>query len=125
MLGARMSEVVFTSGGTEADNTAIRGAALALQSTGRHIITTSIEHHAVLHTCHSLEQSGFDVTYLEVDSDGLVDPDDVGRAITNETVLVSVMYANNEIGTVEPIAEIAKVVKSEASRRGSHDSHAH
>ena len=87
-------------------------------STGRHIITTSIEHHAVLHTCHSLEQSGFDVTYLEVDSDGLVDPDDVGRAITDETVLVSVMYANNEIGTVEPIADIASVVKSEARRRG-------
>ena len=118
VLGARMSEVVFTSGGTESDNTAIRGAALALKSTGRHIITTSIEHHAVLHTCHSLEQSGFDVTYLEVDSDGLVDPDDVGRAITDETVLVSVMYANNEIGTVEPIAEIANVVKSEARRRG-------
>lgn len=118
ILGARMSEVVFTSGGTEADNTAIRGASFALRSTGRHIITTSIEHHAVLHTCHALEQSGFDVTYLEVDADGLVDPDDVGRAITDETVLVSVMYANNEIGTVEPIAEIAKAVKSEARRRG-------
>ena len=118
VLGARMSEVVFTSGGTEADNAAIRGAALALKSTGSHVITTSIEHHAVLHTCHSLEQSGFDVTYLEVDSDGLVDPDDVGRAITDETVLVSVMYANNEIGTVEPIADIANVVKSEARRRG-------
>ncbi|MDE2718730.1 MAG: cysteine desulfurase family protein, partial [Chloroflexota bacterium] len=118
VLGARMSEVVFTSGGTEADNAAIRGAALALKSTGSHVITTSIEHHAVLHTCHSLEQSGFDVTYLEVDSDGLVDPDDVGRAITDETVLVSVMYANNEIGTVEPIADISSVVKAEARRRG-------
>ena len=72
----------------------------------------------MLHTCHSLEQSGFDVTYLEVDSDGMVDPDDVGRAITDETVLVSVMYANNEIGTVEPIADIANIVKSEAKRRG-------
>ncbi len=117
-LGARMSEIVFTSGGTEADNTAIRGAALALRGTGTHIITTNIEHHAVLHTCHSLEQSGFRVTYMDVDSGGLVDPDDVGRAITDETVLVTVMYANNEIGTVEPIAEIAKVVKSEARRQG-------
>ncbi len=117
-LDARMSEVVFTSGGTESDNTAIRGAALALASTGRHIITTSIEHHAVLHTCHSLEQYGFDVTYLPVDAAGLIDPDDVGRAINDETTLVSVMYANNEIGVVEPISEIADVVKSEARRRG-------
>ena len=118
VLGARMSEVVFTSGGTESDNTAVRGAALALKSTGNHIITTGIEHHAVLHTCHSLEQAGFDVTYLDVDSDGLVDPDDVGRAITDRTVVVSVMYANNEIGTVQPIPEIANVVSSEAKRRG-------
>lgn len=117
-LDARMSEIVFTSGGTESDNTAIRGAALALASTGRHIITTSIEHHAVLHTCHSLEQYGFDVTYLPVDAAGLIDPDDVGRAINDETTLVSVMYANNEIGVVEPISEIADVVKSEARRRG-------
>ena len=117
-LDARMSEIVFTSGGTESDNTAIRGASLALASTGKHIITTSIEHHAVLHTCHSLEQYGFDVTYLPVDSAGLIDPDDVGRAIDDETTLVSVMYANNEIGVVEPISEIADVVKSEARRRG-------
>ena len=120
-----MSEVVFTSGGTEADNAAIRGAAFALRSTGRHIITTSIEHHAVLHTCHSLEQSGFDVTYLEVDADGLVDPDDVGRAITDETVLVSVMYANNEIGTVEPIADIASRRQVGGSSARTHDRHAH
>lgn len=117
-LDARMSEIVFTSGGTESDNTAIRGSALALASTGRHIITTSIEHHAVLHTCHSLEQYGFDVTYLPVDAAGLIDPDDVGRAINDETTLVSVMYANNEIGVVEPISEIADVVKAEARRRG-------
>ena len=117
-LDARMSEIVFTSGGTESDNTAIRGAALALASTGRHIITTSIEHHAVLHTCHALEQYGFDVTYLPVDAAGLIDPDDVGRAIDDETTLVSVMYANNEIGVVQPISEIADVVKSEAGRRG-------
>lgn len=117
-LDARISEIVFTSGGTESDNTAIRGSALALASTGRHIITTSIEHHAVLHTCHSLEQYGFDVTYLPVDAAGLIDPDDVGRAINDETTLVSVMYANNEIGVVEPISEIADVVKAEARRRG-------
>ena len=117
-LDARISEIVFTSGGTESDNTAIRGSALALASTGRHIITTSIEHHAVLHTCHSLEQYGFDVTYLPVDAAGLIDPDDVGRAIDDETTLVSVMYANNEIGVVEPISEIADVVKAEALRRG-------
>ena len=117
-LDARISEIVFTSGGTESDNTAIRGSALALASTGRHIITTSIEHHAVLHTCHSLEQYGFDVTYLPVDASGLIDPDDVGRAIDDETTLVSVMYANNEIGVVEPISEIADVVKAEARRRG-------
>ena len=117
-LDARISEIVFTSGGTESDNTAIKGSALALASTGRHIITTSIEHHAVLHTCHSLEQYGFDVTYLPVDAAGLIDPDDVGRAIDDETTLVSVMYANNEIGVVEPISEIADVVKAEARRRG-------
>lgn len=117
-LDARISEIVFTGGGTESDNTAIRGSALALASTGRHIITTSIEHHAVLHTCHSLEQYGFDVTYLPVDAAGLIDPDDVGRAIDDETTLVSVMYANNEIGVVEPISEIANVVKAEARRRG-------
>ena len=117
-LDARISEIVFTSGGTESDNTAIRGSALALASTGRHIITTSIEHHAVLHTCHSLEQYGFDVTYLPVDAAGLIDPDDVGRAIDDETTLVSVMYANNEIGVVQPISEIADVVKAEARRRG-------
>lgn len=117
-LDARMSEIVFTSGGTESDNTAIRGAALALASTGKHIITTSIEHHAVLHTCHSLEQYGFDVTYLPVNAAGLIDPDDVGRAINDETTLVSVMYANNEIGVVEPISEIADIVKAEARRRG-------
>ena len=117
-LDARISEIVFTGGGTESDNTAIRGSALALASTGRHIITTSIEHHAVLHTCHSLEQYGFDVTYLPVDAAGLIDPDDVGRAIDDETTLVSVMYANNEIGVVQPISEIADVVKAEARRRG-------
>ena len=118
VLGARMSTVVFTSGGTESDNAAIKGAAHALRDSGDHIITSSIEHHAVLHTCEQLEQIGFEVTYLPVDSDGLVDPDDVGRAITDSTTLVSVMLANNEIGTIQPVAEISKVVRAEAVRRG-------
>ena len=117
VLGARMSEVVFTSGGTESDNTALKGAAFALRNNGNHIITTSIEHHAVLHTCHQLEQFGFEVTYLPVDQYGMVDPDEVARAIDGRTILVSVMYANNEIGTVQPIAEISQVVKGEAQRQ--------
>ena len=117
-LGARMSEVVFTSGGTESDNAAVKGVAFAMRNVGKHVITTAVEHHAVLHACHQLEQFGFDVTYLPVDEYGLVDPDDVGRAITDQTVLVSVMLANNEIGTVQPIADISRVVKAEAARRG-------
>ena len=118
VLGARISEIVFTSGGTESDNAALKGVAFALQHLGNHIITTSVEHHAVLHTCHQLEQFGFDVTYLPVDEHGLVEPDDVGRAIQEGTILVSVMLANNEIGTIEPVADIARVVKEEAKRRG-------
>ncbi|MDA1349065.1 MAG: IscS subfamily cysteine desulfurase [Chloroflexi bacterium] len=118
VLGARMSEIVFTSGGTESDNTALKGVAFAMRTVGKHIITTAIEHHAVLHTCHQLEQFGFEITYLPVDEYGLVDPDDVGRAITDQTILVSVMLANNEIGTVEPLSDISRVVKDEAVRRG-------
>jgi len=117
ILGARSSEIVFTSGGTESDNAALKGVAFALRNVGNHIVTTGIEHHAVLHTCHQLEQFGFEVTYLPVDKYGLVDPDEVGRAITDRTVLVSVMLANNEIGTIEPVPEIARVVKEEAKRR--------
>lgn len=117
LLGARMSEIVFTSGGTESDNAALKGVAFALQNLGNHIITTSIEHHAILHTCHQLENFGFEVTYLPVDAYGLIDPDDVARAITDQTILVSVMLANNEIGTIEPIADIAGVVKEEAKHR--------
>ena len=113
-LGCRASEIVFTSGGTESDNAAIKGVATALRNIGNHVITSSIEHHAVLHACHQLEQFGFDVTYLPVDEHGLIDPEDVAGAITNRTVLVSVMLANNEIGTVEPVAEIAAAVKREA-----------
>ena len=118
VLDCRPSEVVFTSGGTEADNTAIKASALALQSTGNHIITTSIEHHAVLHACHQMERFGFEVTYLPVDKDGLVAPEDVVRAITDRTVLVSVMYANNETGTILPVAEIARGVKERARELG-------
>ncbi len=118
VLGCRIGEVVFTSGGTEADNAALKGVALALKGVGNHVITSSIEHHAVLHACHQLEQFGFEVTYLPVDSDGLIDPGDVANAINDRTVLVSVMLANNEVGTIEPVGEIAGAVKREAQRRG-------
>ena len=118
ILGARMSEIVFTSGGTESDNAALKGAAFALRNTGNHIVTSGIEHHAVLHTCHQLEQFGFDVTYLPVDEYGRVNPEDVGHALTDRTVLVSVMLANNEIGTIQPIGDISQVVKEEARRLG-------
>ena len=119
VLGARVGAIVFTSGGTESDNAAIKGAAHALRHSGNHIITSSVEHHAVLNSCDQLERIGFDVTYLPVDEYGLVDPDDVGRAITDRTTLVSVMLANNEIGTIQPVAEIARVAKDEARRRGT------
>ena len=117
ILGARMSEIVFTSGGTESDNAALKGVAFALRALGKHIITTAIEHHAVLHTCYQLEQFGFDITYLPVDEHGLVKPQDVVDAVTDETILVSVMMANNEIGTIQPIEEINRLVKAEAARR--------
>ena len=117
-LGARTGEIVFTSGGTESDNAAVKGAAFALRRLGNHIITTSVEHHAVLHTCHQLEQFGFDVTYLPTDGYGMVSPEDVADAITDRTTVVSVMLANNEIGTIMPVPEIARVVKAEAERRG-------
>ena len=116
LIGCRISELIFTSGGTESDNTALKGVAFALRNVGNHIITTAIEHHAILHPCHQLEQFGFDVTYLPVDRHGLVDPDDVAKAITDRTILVSVMLANNEIGTIEPVAAIARTVKQEARR---------
>ncbi len=116
-LGARMSEIVFTSGGTESDNAALKGVAFTLRSLGNHIITTTIEHHAVLHTCYQLEQFGFDVTYVPVDEHGIVDPQDILNAITDKTILVSVMMANNEIGTVQPIRDIAQLVKAEAKQR--------
>ena len=111
LIGARDEEIVFTSGGTEADNFALEGVAFAMEPKGNHVITTSIEHHAVTETGHFLEKRGFKVTYLPVDEYGLVAPDDVLKAITDETVLISVMHANNEIGTIQPLAEIGRVAK--------------
>ena len=111
LIRAQSEEIVFTSGGTEADNFAIKGIAYANELKGNHIITSSIEHHAVIETCKFLERRGFRVTYLPVDEYGLVDPDDVRRAITSKTILISVMHANNEIGTIEPIAEIGRIAR--------------
>ena len=115
VLNCRPREVVFSGGGTESDNAAIIGVATALQETGNHIITSSVEHHAILHTCQHLESQGYDVTYLPVDADGLVPPETVYRAITEGTTLVSVMYANNEIGVINPLPEIAAAVKGRAA----------
>ena len=115
ILGARISEIVFTSGGTESDNAAIKGVALAMRNVGTHIVTTAIEHHAVLHTCQQMEQFGFDVTYLPVDSCGKVSRDDVLNALREDTILVSVMMANNEIGTIQPIKDITEAVKIRAA----------
>ncbi len=111
LIGAEVEEVVFTSGGTEADNFALKGVAFADESKGNHIITSSIEHHAVLETCKFLEKRGFNVTYLSVDEYGMVNPGDIRKAITDKTILVSVMHANNEVGAIEPIAEIGKIVR--------------
>lgn len=111
MIGADATEVIFLSGGTEADNLAIRGMAAAQESRGRHIITSSIEHHAVLHTCKDLEKQGYTVTWLPVSRDGLVDPEDVRKAIRPDTVLISIMHANNELGTIQPIDEIGRIAE--------------
>lgn len=110
-LGADPEEIYFTSGGTESDNWAIKGTAFARRKKGKHIITTPIEHHAVLYPCEYLETQGFDVTYLPVDRSGLVDPAEVEAAVREDTILISVMYANNEIGTIEPIPEISEIAK--------------
>jgi cysteine desulfurase len=112
VLGCRPTEVTFTGCGSESDNLALKGVAYAAQKKGNHLITSTIEHHAVLHTCQYLERFGFKTTYLPVDAYGRVDPDDVGRAITDQTVLVSIMYANNEIGTIEPVAEIGRICRA-------------
>ncbi len=111
-IGAKSSqEIIFTSGGTESDNFAICGIAWANKNKGNHIITTSIEHHAVLNTCKFIEKREFKVTYLPVDEYGLVDPEDVKKAITDKTILISIMQANNEVGTIEPLAEIGKIAR--------------
>ena len=114
VLSCRPSEIVFTSGGSESDNTALKSAAMALKGTGNHIITTGIEHHAILHTCDFLEDMGFDITYVPVDSYGSVDPAMISSLITDKTILVSIMMANNEIGTIEPISAISKEIKLRA-----------
>lgn len=111
LIGAKREEIVFTSGGTEADNFALKGVAYANEYKGNHIITTSIEHHAVIEPLKFLEGRGFKVTYLPVDKHGLVDPTDIRKVITDKTILISVMHANNEIGTIEPITEIGKIAK--------------
>lgn len=111
LIGADPREIVFTSGGTEADNLAIRGVARAARSKGNHIITTKIEHHAVLHTCETLGKDGFSVTYVGCDRSGMVDPEEVRASITPKTILISVMHGQNEVGTVEPVAETGKIAK--------------
>ncbi len=110
-LGAEAKEIIFTSGGTESDNLAIKGAARANKEKGNHIITTKIEHPAVLSTCKKLEKEGFSVTYLDVDPDGLVSPESLEKAITDKTILVSIIHGNNEIGTVQDIAGLGKICR--------------
>ena len=111
-LGALPNEIFFTSGGSEADNWAIKGVAHELAKKGKkHIITSKFEHHAVLHTTEALEKEGFEVTYLEVYENGIVKPEDVEKAIREDTALVTIMYANNEIGTIQPISEIGAICK--------------
>lgn len=110
-IGANAKEIYFTSCGSESDNLALKGVAYANKERGNHIITSKIEHPAVLHTCQNLEKQGFKVTYLNVDSDGLINLKELEQSITNKTILISVMFANNEIGTIEPIKEIGKIAK--------------
>lgn len=110
-LGAKPEEIYFTAGGSESDNWALKATAEAYASKGKHIITTKIEHHAILHTCEYLEKRGFEITYLNVDRDGLISLDELKVAIRPDTILISVMFANNEIGTIEPIAEIGEIAK--------------
>lgn len=111
LIGAKPNEIYFTAGGSESDNWAIRAVAEALAGRGRHIITSKIEHHAVLHTCGYLEKQGYEVTYLDVDADGKVSPEALQRAIRPDTILISIMAANNEIGTIEPIARIGEIAR--------------
>ncbi len=112
LIGCNQHEIYFTSGGSESDNMAIKGFAYVNKNKGNHIITSRIEHHAVLETCQSLEKHGFEVTYLNVDKDGKVDLEQLVNSITDRTILISIMFANNEIGTIQPIEEISKIAKS-------------
>lgn len=111
-LGADKNEIYFTAGGSESDNWALKGIASKHKNKGNHIITTKIEHHAVLHTCEYLHKNGFEITYLNVDKDGLIDLKELESAITDKTILISIMFANNEIGTIQPIKEIGEIAKS-------------
>ena len=110
-IGAKPEEIYFTAGGSESDNWALKATAEAYKEKGKHIITSKIEHHAILHTCEWLERQGFEVTYLDVDENGVVRLDELEKAITPETILISVMFANNEIGTIQPIKEIGRIAK--------------
>ena len=111
VIGAKTEEIYFTAGGSEADNWAIKAAYEAYKNKGNHIITTKIEHHAVLHTCQYLEKQGAKVTYLDVNENGLIDLEQLQKAITPETILITIMFANNEIGTIEPVKEIGMIAK--------------
>lgn len=110
-IEANVNEIVFTSGGTEADNVAIIGAAYANRDKGKHVITSAIEHHAVLHACQFLEREGFEITYIQPDQNGLIHPSEVERALRNDTILVTIMFANNEVGTIQPIKEVGSLLK--------------
>ncbi|MCQ2522334.1 MAG: cysteine desulfurase NifS [Lachnospiraceae bacterium] len=108
-LGAKTKEIYFTAGGSESDNWALKGVAFAKKEKGKHIITSKIEHHAILHTCEYLEKLGFEVTYLDVDENGVIKLDELEKAIREDTILISIMFANNEIGTIEPVKEIGRI----------------
>lgn len=110
-IGAKPNEIYFTSGGSESDNLIIKGVAYANREKGNHIITSKIEHHAVLYSCKTLEKEGFEVTYLNVDKNGIIDIEELKNSIKENTILISIMFANNEIGTIEPIKEIGKIAK--------------
>ncbi|KKK99255.1 hypothetical protein LCGC14_2634570, partial [marine sediment metagenome] len=120
ILGCKPQEIIFTSGGSESDNLALRGVAYASRRRGDHIVISAIEHHAVLHSAERLEQEGFRVTYLPVDSEGFVDLAELERAVDEETTLVSIMLASNEVGTIEPVEEAARIVKAKNPRTAFH-----